>query len=124
MTIVTNGRFLRNSLLLLSGLLIWAAHFTFVYVFNALACARHFANEHVLGIGLLPAAIGGATIAALGAIGFCLLLNNRVRSREPEQANDIRVNNFMNYMTVAIGLLGALAVVLSGLPVLFLPPCG
>lgn len=124
MTVVINGSFIRTSLLLLSGLLIWAAHFTFVYVFNALACARHFADARILGVGIMPAAIGGATIVALGAIGFCLLLSNWARSREPEQANEVPVNNFMNYMTVAVGALGAVAVVWSGLTVLFIPPCG
>ena len=56
--------FAHRLLLASAGLLVWGAHFLFVYVFTALACARAFADLRLIGIGIVPMAILAATAAA------------------------------------------------------------
>ena len=121
---MTGTHFIRESLFVLSGLLIWAAHFTVVYVFNALACARHFAEAQVFGLGILPAAIGAITLIALGSIAAVLVTARLRRSFDQELARDPRISGFMRYLMFAVAGLAALSIVWTGLPVLFIPPCG
>ena len=43
--------FTRNALRIGAGLLIWAAHFSAIYLYNALACARGWGDPRI-GIGI------------------------------------------------------------------------
>ena len=62
MTAMAEQRFTSKTFLLFSGLLIWAAHFMFVYSANAVACERGLQDVRVLGIGLIPLTVMVATL--------------------------------------------------------------
>lgn len=116
--------FLRKSLFMLGGLLIWGAHFGVVYIFNALACARRFDGLSYFGIGIVPLTVLATTVAALLATLGVLILAFRRRGparllREPGPAND-----FMRNLTASIAALSMVAIAWNGLPVLLTPPCG
>ena len=115
--------FVRRMFLMLAGLIIWGAHFTVIYGFNALACARGFARLSVLGIGLVPATVVALTAVALAAAAAILYIVWRAGPDRllPERPAD---GGFLRYMTVAVGLLSIVAIVWSGLPALLVPPCG
>jgi hypothetical protein len=51
--------FIRKSLFMIGGLLVWAVHFGLVYTFNALACARGFVGLQVFGFGVVPVVVVG-----------------------------------------------------------------
>ena len=53
---------------LAGGVLAWAAAFLASYVTAALACARGFADTTVLGLEIVPLAVGVASFAALAGI--------------------------------------------------------
>jgi hypothetical protein len=87
-----------------SGALVWAAHFTALYGFTALACGRGFA-------GAVPWVAGGATLAAIGALG---LIAWRHRGRRDE---------FNAWLTLALAGLALLAVVYETVPLFIVPIC-
>jgi hypothetical protein len=113
-------RFAAEMLRMLSGLLIWGSHFLFIYIFTALACARRFHDLNWLGIGIVPWTVALATVAALGGISAILRPAWRNLRRRPEYATPV----FIDWMTVAFGGLGLIAVVLEALPMLLVPICG
>jgi hypothetical protein len=113
-------RFAVEMLRMLSGLLIWGSHFLFIYIFTALACARRFYDLDWLGIGIVPWAIALAAVAALGGILSILRPAWRNIRRRPEYATPV----FIDWMTVAFGGLGLIAIVLESLPVMLVPICG
>jgi hypothetical protein len=118
------GDFIRKSLFMMGGLLVWAAQFTTVYVFNALACARGFAERQVLGIGIVPFVVGAASLLAFAATLAVLLA--ALWRRGPAQASlDERpVDGFLRYTTVAIAALSLVAIAWNALPAFVVPPCG
>jgi hypothetical protein len=71
---------------------IWAAHFTLVYGFTALACARSFAT-------LVPWMVVPVSIAAVAGIGVLAM-------RRP-----IRTARSLNFADSIAGGLGALAII-------------
>jgi hypothetical protein len=86
-----------------SGALVWAAHFTALYGFTALACAR--------GLGFaVPWVAGGATLAALGALA---LIAWRHRRR----------GEFNAGLTLALAGLALLAVIYETVPLFIVPIC-
>jgi hypothetical protein len=60
-----------------SGLLLWAGHFLFGYVFAALACARGFGTWQFGGISIVTWAL---TLASLLAIAACCVVMYRALS--------------------------------------------
>ncbi len=116
--------FIRKSLFMLGGLLVWAAHFTVVYTFNALACARRFADLDVMGVGVVPFVVVGTTVLAfVGTLAVLLLALFR---RGPAWASRDRkpVNDFLRYTTITIAALSLVAIAWNGLPALIVPSCG
>jgi hypothetical protein len=113
-------RFTVETLRMLSGLLIWSAHFLFIYVFTALACARRFQDLDWLGTNIVSWAVGIATVAAVGGIVAVMLPALRVlrHGHSSQGAPD-----FMRWMTVTFGGLGLIAIVWESLPVLLVPVC-
>jgi hypothetical protein len=106
---------------MLSGLLIWACHFGMIYSFTALACARGFWRLNWLGVGIVPWAIGAATLVAVSAASGITILSIRYAGERTAQENASR---FVHWMTAAIGALALLAIVWQALPVLLVPTCG
>lgn len=100
---------------MLFGLLVWAAHFLFVYVFAALACARGFASASLFGFGIVPATIVGSTAIAVLAVA----LHAALRLREESHASRLP---FMNDLGVWVDALGILAMLMTGATVI-VPVC-
>lgn len=116
--------FIRRSLFMIGGLLVWAAHFGVVYVFNALACARGFVGTSVLGFGLVPFVVVATTILALAAAGAILLLAYRHTFATSASPDEKPVSDFLRYTTMAVAALSLVAIAWNGLPALIVPPCG
>lgn len=114
--------FIRRSLFVLAGLLIWAAHFGFVYVFNALACARQFQGTRLFGFGVVPVTVGLGTALAVAAVLAVLI----IALRAPGRGDDMREASadFLRQLAVAVSLLSLMAIAWNGLPALLVPPCG
>lgn len=111
--------FVGSAALMLGGLLVWAVYFLFVYVFNALACARGFAGAELLGIGLVPFTIGAATLAALLIVAALGLV--AARRARAAQADDVA--RFLRYTAALVALLSFVAVAWTGLSLLLIAPC-
>lgn len=116
--------FIRKSLFMLGGLLVWGVHFALIYTLNALACARQFAGMRIFGFGIVPFTVSAMTLVALAATLVILLL--AVRQRGPARASrdETPVNDFMRYMTITIAWLSFAAIAWNGVPALIVPPCG
>ncbi|HET9229937.1 MAG TPA: hypothetical protein VFO00_01535 [Vitreimonas sp.] len=95
---------MRRWLLFLSGPLIWAAHFSFIYA---------VASISVQAIGdtglLVRMLIAGSGVAAAGAALFVLWLAWRLKVEEP-------LDQFWRIVSAAGAVLGAIAVVWQSLP--------
>jgi hypothetical protein len=116
--------FIRKSLFAMGGLLVWAAHFSLIYTFNALACARQSASTQVWGVGLVPSVVVGLTLIALAcALAILLLALWRKGPARFWQA-DRQVDEFMRYTAIGIAALSLLAIAWSGVPALVVSPCG
>lgn len=97
--------FLASMLRMSAGIWVWALHFTVIYAFTALACAR----------ALPPGAvIWTVSVATLVAAAACLGI---------ARAGLRRVEHFESWMSAALAGLALLGVVWQGLPVLMVPIC-
>lgn len=85
-----------------AGVLVWALHFTMVYGFTALACARGFGAA-------APWVIGVATAA--GVVATLLIIFLR------------RSADFTGWMTAAIAAFALLAIVWEGTAAMLVKPC-
>lgn len=116
--------FIRKSLFMIGGLLIWGLHFGLVYTFNSLACARRFVSVELMGIGIVPLVVVGATVVGLAGTTAILLLAYRRRGPAAASRTDRPVNDFMRYTTMTIAGLSLVAIAWNGLPAFIIPPCG
>lgn len=93
--------------------ILWAAHFLFIYVLNALACERAIGKGSVLTGIALATAIGAAALAVL------FVMNLR-RARLGEEAAPA----FTNRLGLLICGITFVALAWNALPVLLVPACG
>jgi hypothetical protein len=100
---------------------IWAADFLVIYIFTALACARHFADLSWLGIGIVPWVIGITTLAAL-TLTLTLTLQSLRSAKRLHSQDDTSI--FVHRLNAAISALCSLAIIWNAWPVLFVPICG
>jgi len=121
MSAATGGGFAPRVLLACGGLLIWGAHFLFIYVFAALACARAFAGMRLIGVGVVPFTIMASTVAALLLLAWLSRRAWRVESRV--HAIDPDTPRFLRHLGAALAVYSAAAILLQALPVLILPVC-
>ena len=112
--------FLRRIMLMSSGLIIWAVHFTGIYGFNAVACARAFGGMELLGFGLVPVIVIALTLVALAATAGTLYAATRYDEGRSTPQEEFR---FIRYVTLAVGWLSLVAIAWNGLPALLLSPC-
>lgn len=111
----------RPLLFMLSGLLIWAAHFTLIYSFTALACARRFADVAVFGVGVVPLVVGIATLLAMVALVAIL---QRAVHRPSAADGEARANSsFVHYVAAAATVLALVGVLWEMVPILLIPAC-
>lgn len=116
--------FFKPLLITVSGLLIWAAHFTVIYAINALACERDWAYERLLGMGYVPFLVLTATLAAsvsLAVIGILALLG---RAPDLPDVSGARVSAFLRKVTISVVGLSLLAVIYETIPAFMVPACG
>jgi len=85
-----------------SGMVVWALHFTLIYGFTALACARGFGTA-------APWVVGAATLVA-AALAVALVLTNLYRE-------------FTRWMTAAVAAAALLAILWEGLPAVMVQAC-
>lgn len=116
-------RFTSKTLFLFAGLLIWAAHFMFVYSVNAVACARGLEDITILDAALVPLTVALATLAALGAAGYVLVAALAWKGPLAGEPHDDAASAFLRQVTIALTLLSIIAIVLSALPSFIVRPC-
>lgn len=116
------GRRFAQVLVMLAGLIAWAVQFTVLYGVTSTLCAREWADARLLGIGIVPAVVLLATLAALAVTAAVLLLAVGTRRRlkaEPADATDA----FLNSATLLISGLSLVTIAWHGLPAFILPSC-
>jgi hypothetical protein len=91
--------------MLTGGVLIWAAGFLAAYVFAAVACSGGFADASVLGLPIVPTAVG---LTALTAFAGIAALAAKAR------ASDIAPT--LRHVALVVCLLGAAGVLWNALP--------
>lgn len=101
-----------TSLHMFAGVIVWAVHFTAIYSFTALACARGFSQLQWLGLGVVTWAIGGATLIAATATLVILVPALRTARR-----------SFESWMAAGVAALALIAILWETLPVMMLPVC-
>jgi hypothetical protein len=84
------------------GIGVWALHFTLIYGFTALACARGFGAA-------APWVVGVATVIAAAAAVAIIVTHLAAE--------------FTSWMTAAVAGFALLAIVWEGLPALMVPIC-
>lgn len=121
MNAVSERGFAPRLLLASAGLLVWGAHFLFIYVFAALACARAFADVRLLGVGIVSFAILASTVAALLLLAW--LSVRAWRTEDRAHTADPATPRFLRHLGAALGIYSATAILLQALPVLMIPVC-
>lgn len=112
-------RFTVETLRMLSGLLIWAAHFLFILLFTALVCARRLQDMDWLGVGIVTWGVGLAGCAAIaGIVAVAGPTGRRFVRAEPAETP-----RFMAWMTLGCAALALVGVVWETLPLLWVPVC-
>jgi hypothetical protein len=107
----------------ISAMLVWAAHFLLVYGAQATACARGATGATLFGQPLVPALVLGLTAVSLLAVGVIgLRAWRRLRSGLSGQEGEDEPQ-FTVWMTAAIALLAALAIIWEAAPAVILRPC-
>jgi hypothetical protein len=96
----------------------WALHFLILYSFQALACARGFADERIGGIGIVPAVGGVATVAAIAACFWLVLVRGQAGQDDGNGAA-----GFLAHVKASSAVLALLAIIWTALPLVLLPPC-
>jgi hypothetical protein len=104
---------------LLAGPLAWATYFTAGYLFLETACRHATPIANVVGLAWPSLVIVLLTIATLLLIAYA----GRYTYHWWLQADVPEYGRFMAQAGTLLSALFALIVLLTGLPVLFLPPC-
>jgi len=105
---------------LFSGLLIWGAQFTLVYMVTSVACGRGLGRATVASLPAVPAAIVAVTGLALAATGA--LLGREIA--EARRGADARpTDRFLNTTAIALNGVSVLAIAYNALPALIVPLC-
>jgi hypothetical protein len=86
---------------------LWAAHFTAIYGFTALACARHMAAT-------VPWVVGAASIAAVVALAAIAV---------PAGIRAVRKSALEDFLALGLGALATLAVLWEASALLWVPAC-
>lgn len=109
------GRFLKVSLAGLSGMLIWAAHFGGVYVFQHIACATGTAPS------IVRTGIGAMTLLAAGGIGACWRACSSEKAQPRRSTPEF--HDFQKTLTRALLGLGLFGILATGVAASMLPAC-
>jgi hypothetical protein len=127
--------FERDSLFtLIAGPLVWTVHFLSLYVFTAIACAKGFFYEEILGVRVVQLFGAAVTVVAIVLILDALVLSYR-RWRgipadgqpaplPPHDKNDVASRRrFMAYAGLLLSGLALIATIWETLPLVFFTTC-
>lgn len=109
------------TLRVLAGLLAWGAHLGVVYGIAALACARDLGDVRLLGVGLVPLAVGAATV--LAAAAAALVLARGIGDAASRGRGEGGVHAFLGAMTATLAGLSLLGILWAGTAIALVPPC-
>jgi hypothetical protein len=125
--------FERDSLFsLIAGPLIWTGHFLTLYVFTAIACAKGFFHEEILGVRVVQLFGAAVTVVAVALILDGMMLAYRrwrgVASdgppAPPHDAGDVASRRrFMAYAGFLLSGLALVATIWETLPIVFFATC-
>ncbi|MDC7785046.1 hypothetical protein PQJ75_02130 [Rhodoplanes sp. TEM] len=112
--------FLTKMLFLNAGLVLWAAHFGFVYGLTGVVCARGLGTAWPAAV---PFVVAFATVVAAGL--SLVVLFAAVLGRGPGIAGepDPALRVFWRSVTGGVAVFGFVAIVWSGLPAVLIRPC-
>ena len=114
---MANRSFLAVLFSVLAGAIIWAFHFTVLYGFTAVACARG------LGTELVPLTIAVATgVAALAAAVVMVRSLCPVGPGAPD-SDHAPGAEFIRWITAAVAALALLVMILEALTAALVPAC-
>ena len=124
----------RDSLLsVIAGPLIWSVHFLAIYVFTAIACARGFFHDEILGIRIVPLVGSALSLLAIALIADALYISWRrwrggPAGDEPATApadgdQGAGTRQFMAYAALLLSAVALIATVWQTLPVFFFASC-
>jgi len=118
-TNTTKTAFGTDLLFLIAGPSIWMLHFLAIYVVNALGCARPHAAlaQSAFGLPLSSWLILAGTALALAAMAI-------VTARQAGRVRKFGLDTFHLWLTGALCLLSALAVIWQTVPVFLVAACG
>ena len=127
--------FERDSLFsLIAGPLVWTGHFLTLYVFTAIACAKGFFHEEILGVRVVQLFGAAVTVVAVALILDTMMLSYRrwrgVASdgqpapAPPHDASDVASRRrFMAYAGFLLSGLALVATIWETLPIMFFATC-
>ena len=127
--------FERDSLFtVIAGPLVWTAHFLALYVFTAIACAKGFFHDEILGVRVVQLFGAAATVLAVVLILDAMMLSYRrwrgmpwdgqPGALPPHDANDIASRRrFMAYADFLMSGLALVATICETLPIVFFATC-
>lgn len=98
-------------------LLLWAAHFAFLYVFVAIACIAGVAASTVAGVPVLTAVLLLESAAAIAAAAVMLTRSARLLRRRGNAAG------LFDVVRAGSALMAVFAIAWVSLPVMFLRTC-
>lgn len=118
-TNTTKTAFGIDLLFLIAGPTIWMVHFLAIYIVNALGCARPRSALALpaLGLPLSSWLILAGTALALAAMAI-------VTARQAGRVRKFGLDTFHLWLTGALCLLSALAVIWQTVPVFLVAACG
>jgi hypothetical protein len=102
---------------------VWAMHFTIIYGFTTVACAKGFAVSNVLGLGMVPLVIGATTLLAWASTGVVLVraISGPIPPRSA-RFGDV-TEDFLRYSAAFIAVVSLVAIAWNAVPVLVVAPC-
>ena len=127
--------FERDSLFaVIAGPLVWTVHFLTLYVFTAIACAKGFFDDEILGVRVVQLFGGAVTVVAVALILDAMMLayrrwrgmpaDGRPAPLPPHDKNDIDSRRrFMAYAGLLLSGLALIATIWETLPVVFFATC-
>jgi hypothetical protein len=118
----------------IAGPLVWTAHFLTLYVFTAIACAKGFFDDEILGLRVVQLFGGAVTAVALLLILDAMMLSyrrwrgmpwdGRPGPLPPHDTNDIHSRRrFMAYAGFLLSGLALIATIWETLPIVFFAAC-
>lgn len=102
-----------------TGLIIWALAFVLLYGGLSLGCEGGLHQDTIAGFNVLTLLLTAIWIIHVAAVVVLLVYARALRSR----FDAAEPGRFLATLTYQIGWAGLVATVLTGVPVIFLPPC-